>query len=251
MNDLKQIVSFYNDYCTRNSFSMQDNINYVKEQIVTTEPDSQVSLYDICHDSLYNDRADILKPLLEDLAVMMIKVKDIEDCSPEEESILCYPGITDCRDMIQEKYNVLMLSEEGDARVCFVFDEFVIKCDKSYYSSQTDDEYTEYLTTIANVVNSGITKTHALMPVISFVDVNDITFEIFPRAVTDPYQPSDEWFIEQNRLRYLVLDEGINLKESDIYCTNLGLYRGELYIIDAGSIHDINVQTGYKYKEYA
>lgn len=249
---LEDIIENFEQYCMNTIFDLQDNIDILKRTIPSTDTTHTFKTLRTAHHIMHNRKAVSLLPLLKDISFMIHYLYEVSE-EEELENIWMYENMEESRQYIQDKYNTTIHTEEGTARVTFIFDNFVIKCDKTDYSSQTEDECNEYISTIVNAALYDI-QHHALMPPISFMEVNDIVFQIFPKAM--PYLSYDadwEWLLTQNYLRHQLLGEGICLDQyyNDLYGDNLGLYNNKLYIIDAGSISDLNEQGDYVYKDYS
>lgn len=249
---LEYIVENFEQYCKNTVFNLQDNIDKLKSMLPSTGNPMTMRTMKLAHSMLYNRRASSLLPLLKDIAFMMSYLYEVSE-EEELDDIWLYEDMVSSKEYIQDKYNITLHTAEGDSRVTFIFDNFVIKCDKTHYSSQTADECDEYFGVLMNAAITGA-EPYALLPFISFMEVNEVVFQIFPKAY--PYQnyyAERDWLLTQNYLRYQLLGEGICLDPdySDIEGDNLGVYRDNLYIIDAGSIQDFIEQSGYVYKDYA
>lgn len=234
---MKHNILEFNNYCKENQWNLQEALaDILKNSMnpILTECVSEI---------LYNQSADILIPVLEDIYpyIENIKLQDEEipcDYLSEDDT-----NLESIVDLINEKYGTRVDIAQGDARIALIFDEFVIKFDKSYYSSQTEDEIAEYYSTIIAALDKKTHHIHDLLPMISIINVENIDFEIFPKALaleSSDYQIDRMWLDKQSRLRMNILGEGINNHNNDLIGDNLGYYNNKLYIIDAGSISDLN-----------
>lgn len=231
----------FNNYCKSHVWNLRETI----KQILESE-NYEISLKYVAK-ILSDSNSELLISLLEDICPYIENIKLQDEDDPESYLEADNINIVAIVDIINNNYGMRVDIAQGDARLALIFENFVIKFDKSYYSSQTDDEISEYYTSILSALEKKTTEIHDLLPIISIIDLNDITFEIFP--VAEPLNTddiTDEWLKLQSSLRYNLIGDGIEQDSHDLYSSNLGYYDNKLYIIDAGSITSLNEECAVR-----
>lgn len=232
-------VKLFNQFCKENVFDLKKVLDSHIANDTYVHNDYEDNMKYACEQVLYNSSADILKPLLEDITPYVVsilkldKIRNVSMLSQDDKNIASIINI------IKEKYKSNVEFLQGEDRVVLVFDEFAIRFDKSYVSPQTYNEMDEYSLTIACALEKKNSNIHDLLPIISLIDIDDITFEILPKASPcdeDDYSLNYEWLTEQSKLRENIIGKGIDLEDIDLTSDNIGYYNGKLYIIDAGNI---------------
>lgn len=231
---MKNLIVF-NNYCKNNVFDLKNEIKNLLES-----GDYELN-QDFTYDLLYNNRADILKPMLNDIIEPITNILEKKDEDPFYQLHDKDEDLEKIKFIISTKYNSNVEIDQGDARVVLIFNNFVIKFDYSYYEGQCDTEITEYSRLILYALEENTSEIYDLLPLISVIEIDDIVFEIFPKAIplTDiEYEVSNEWYSKQDKIREHFFGIGIDEDENDLSPGNLGIYNNNLYIIDAGSITD-------------
>lgn len=226
---LTKIVDSFNEKCKSNQYSMY--FDYV-EPIHYRYKDhrTEASLSRLVMDRLYNKDSDMLIPLLKELIPLIREMHEHE---------LGYSSIKQVEDLkanLIDKLDGKVSIKQGCARVVFLFDDFVVKTEYTEYSDQFNDEFDEYYYTILNAVKRN-TNPHALLPLITIISIDEMDFEIFPRAKPFiGYKAPDEWYEEQSSIRNCLGFKYMDLSKTDLKSSNLGYYADEIVILDAGAM---------------
>lgn len=234
------IIKTFNQFCKENVFDLKEVLDsYITSGEFVPSDDYEENMKFACEQILYNSKADVLKPFLEEIThyvesiLKLDRIRNASMLSKNDNNVISILNL------VKEKYESNVGFMQGEDRIVLIFDEFAIRFDKSYVSPQTYKEMDEYSLTIACALEKKNSNIHDLLPIISLIDVNDITYEILPKAIpcdADDYNLNYEWITKQSNLRENIIGNKIDLDDNDLASDNIGYYNGKLYIIDAGNI---------------